>query len=298
MAPLVARVILAVGITGLLSTFWQYLQLDQYVQVPLLKSSSGGIGHDILSKSHISRRVVAVADLHGDLEHAHNVLRMAGLIDNKEIPNWIGGHSVLVSTGDIVDRGDDTIKLYEMFQRLRQQAVQTGGAVMNCLGNHEMMNALGDWRYVTPGDEETFGGHKARREAMSTTGWIGKEWLANFSITHSIPLLESSHVPDTLPKTYKIPSASFVHGGIHPSWAALGIDHINQVGQSLLFKALSHTSNEGWLPPDVTQEEMQFYGEGGPLWNRHYATADEVAACEEAKQARSSLGVRHMIMGQ
>lgn len=151
---------------------------------------------------------------------------------------------------------------------------------------------------MTPGDEETFGGQKARREAMSTTGWIGREWLANYSITHTIPLLEASHLPETLAKSYSIPSASFVHGGIHPSWAALGIEHINRVGQSLLYKALQNTSPDAWLPPDATQEEMQFYGEGGPLWNRHYATADEHAACQEAKQARASLGVRHMVMGQ
>jgi hypothetical protein len=133
---------------------------------------------------------------------------------------------------------------------------------------------------------------------MSTTGWIGREWLANYSISHTIPLLEASHLPGSLAKSYTVPSASFVHGGIHPSWAALGIEHINRVGQSLLYKALQITSPDAWLPPDATQEELLFYGEGGPLWNRHYATADEHAACEEAKQVRASLGVRHMVMGQ
>lgn len=132
---------------------------------------------------------------------------------------------------------------------------------------------------------------------MSTTGWIGQEWLGNFSITHTIPLLEASHLPKTLARSYDVPMASFVHGGIHPSWAALGIEHINRVGQSLLVKALSESSPNGWIPSDATREEAQFYGEGGPLWNRHYATSDETAACLEAKEARKSLGVRHMVMG-
>lgn len=302
MGPLAARLLPLVAAFGLFITFWQQRNVQDWLQLPQYRSSSSSSSDGLVDLesgfSHISRRVVAVADLHGDLEHAHNVLRMAGLIDNQDVPNWIGGHNVLVSTGDIVDRGDDTIELYEMFQRLRVQAEHAGGIVYNCIGNHEMMNALGDWRYVTPGDIDTFGGKEARRAVMSTTGWIGKEWLANYSITHTIPLLEASHLPESLVKSYAIPLANFVHGGIHPSWAVLGVTHINRIGQSLLYKALNHTSPGGWLPPDVTQEEMQFYGEGGPLWNRHYATSDEDSVCEQAKEARDSLFVRHMVMGQ
>jgi hypothetical protein len=133
---------------------------------------------------------------------------------------------------------------------------------------------------------------------MSDSGWIGQEWLGNYSITHSIPLLVDHHIPESLKKAYTVPMASFVHGGIHPSWAALGVSHINQVGRSLLFKALSNKDPNGWLPPDVSQEEMQFYGESGPLWNRHYATADEKSVCDEAELARSHLSVRHLVMGQ
>lgn len=77
-------------------------------------------------------------------QHAHNVLRMASLISSSG--HWIGGHDVLVSTGDIVDRGDDTIELYRLFDRLRKEASEVGGEVRNLLGNHEIMNALGDWR--------------------------------------------------------------------------------------------------------------------------------------------------------
>jgi hypothetical protein len=44
--------------------------------------------------------------------------------------------------------------------------------------DHEIMNAIGDWRYVTPDDIKTFGGSRARQEALSSDGWLGKEWLA------------------------------------------------------------------------------------------------------------------------
>lgn len=48
------------------------------------------------------RRIVAVGDLHGDLNNALDVLQMSNLIDENE--EWVGGTDILVQTGDIVDR--------------------------------------------------------------------------------------------------------------------------------------------------------------------------------------------------
>lgn len=301
MMPFTHRILALIAAIGLVVTFWQGPAVSTWLAYhsSSLKSLSSQqfFGSNSINDAVIQRRVVAVADLHGDLEHAHNVLRMAHLIDNDEVPNWIGGHDVLVSTGDIVDRGDDTIALYQMFQRLRQQARSQGGDVLNCIGNHEMMNALMDWRYVTPGDLKSFGGAKARRHIMSTDGWIGQDWSANFSISHTIELLSPSHLPQALSKAYSVPRASFVHGGIHPKWAALGLTHINQVGHSLLLKALSNPRPQGWLPDRTTKEETEFYGEHGPLWYRGYALDEESSVCNEADKARLDLGVRHLVMG-
>lgn len=312
MMPFTMRILTLIALVGLGLTFWhQYavITMGQNGESGLAATLDGtlspmrafqrifGVSSDT-SSSTVRRRVVAVADLHGDLEHAHNVLRMAGLVDQANVPNWIGGHDILVSTGDIVDRGDDTIALYQMFQRLRVQARQSGGDVLNCIGNHEMMNALMDWRYVTPGDMDSFGGAKARRLAMSREGWIGQDWMANYSISHTIALLPPALVPDILQDVYSVPRASFVHGGIHPHWASLGLTHINEAGHGLLRKALSTARPHNWLPDDATEEEIEFYGENGPLWYRGYALNDERSVCAEADEARHHLAVRHLIMGQ
>lgn len=55
---------------------------------------------------------------------------------------------LLSATNLILYRGDDTIKLFAWMDRLRGQALATGGTVLTHLGNHEWMNAIGDWRYV------------------------------------------------------------------------------------------------------------------------------------------------------
>ena len=47
-----------------------------------------------------------------------------------------------------LSRGDDTIKLYMWMDKLRDQAKAVGGTVLSHLGNHEWMNAIGDWRSV------------------------------------------------------------------------------------------------------------------------------------------------------
>ncbi|KAK0546137.1 hypothetical protein OC845_004751 [Tilletia horrida] len=259
----------------------------------------------------IHRRLVAVADLHGDYEHALNVLEMANLIDARPesrladgSPLWIGGHDVLVSTGDIVDRGTDTIKLYKMFTSLRAQASAQDppGQVVNLLGNHEIMNALQDWRYVTAPDLDTFGGAKARRHAMSADGWIGKEWLEWYNITASLDLLPA----EFLPEGYEIPRASFVHGGITPQYASGGdrtrvhgaIEAINTVGKSFLRKALEDPNPSGHLPPGTTAAERQLYSADGPLWYRGYALdASDDEVCKRAEAASHALGVDYLVMG-
>jgi len=46
-------------------------------------------------------------------------------------------------------RGDDTIALFSLIEQLREQASAVGGNVLSHLGNHEWMNAIGDWRYMS-----------------------------------------------------------------------------------------------------------------------------------------------------
>ncbi|KAK4704052.1 hypothetical protein P7C70_g2160, partial [Phenoliferia sp. Uapishka_3] len=170
------------------------------------------------------KRVIVVGDIHGDLSHATRLLRTVGLLNLKS--EWVGGEAILVQTGDIVDRGRDTIALYRLMDNLRAQAVKTGGAVVSLLGNHELMNAFGDWRYVTKEDIATvsqffarpfsdsnahststsqFGGEAQRREALRE-GWIGQTWRTNYSITARVPLSQGF---TSLPRSLTPPIPSY-----------------------------------------------------------------------------------------
>ena len=83
-------------------------------------------------------------ELISDIDNAKRVMRNAKLIDDYN--NWIGGSDILVQTGDIVDRGTHAGGIYRLMRKLRGQAASVGGQVVSVLGNHEIMNAIGDWR--------------------------------------------------------------------------------------------------------------------------------------------------------
>src|SRR5689334_1922490 len=52
--------------------------------------------------------VVAVGDIHGAFDNFVAILRSAQVIDNRN--KWIGRRTVLVQTGDVLDRGPDSRK--------------------------------------------------------------------------------------------------------------------------------------------------------------------------------------------
>lgn len=93
------------------------------------------------------RRIVALGDLHGDSLHMRLLLHAAGVVDF-ETGAWIGGDTLLVQTGDVVDRGPDGKEIYEMLELWAQKAPERGGRVVRLLGNHDAMNLCSDFRCV------------------------------------------------------------------------------------------------------------------------------------------------------
>lgn len=93
-------------------------------------------------------RVVAIGDVHGSDDGFLAILRAAGLID--EAGHWSGGMATLVQTGDVTDRGAGVKRVLDLVRALVEEAPKAGGRVVPVLGNHEVMNLLGELRDVTP----------------------------------------------------------------------------------------------------------------------------------------------------
>ena len=83
------------------------------------------------------RRVVAIGDLHSDYLQAVRNFVMARLID-PHTHTWNAANTVLVITGDIVDRGNDTRKLYKLLRNMTHTATRYNSEVHVTLGIYLM----------------------------------------------------------------------------------------------------------------------------------------------------------------
>jgi hypothetical protein len=219
-------------------------------------------------------RVVAVGDIHGDVEALAEVLRMAGLIDAQG--KWIGGKAHLVQTGDIADRAPRTREAYELLMRLEREALAAGGRIHVLLGNHEVMNMLGDLRYLTPEELASYAdqsptpdapgsprGLAGHRVAFSAEGRYGR-WLRR------------------RPAVLRIDGTLFMHGGLQPSVPAKTLTELNRWVRQDLFP--------GNPPGGGTHPQ-------GPLWFRGYAKDADAQWSQPLDQVLSRFGARRMVMG-
>ena len=99
-----------------------------------------------------SESVFAMSDIHGNFEAAVGLLEKAGLIDSSQ--KWSGGRNTFVQTGDYMDRGPEVRRVLDFLMELEDDA--PSNQVIILLGNHEMMNIVGDLRYVTAPDYASF----------------------------------------------------------------------------------------------------------------------------------------------
>ena len=95
-------------------------------------------------------RVVAVGDVHASYDNLVSVLTMARLLDRSG--HWAGGKGVFVQVGDVLDRGVEARPVLDLLMRLEKEARPAGGRVIVLLGNHDVMNILGDLSAVQPAE--------------------------------------------------------------------------------------------------------------------------------------------------
>lgn len=204
------------------------------------------------AKAEHADAVVAIGDVHGDFDDLVALLQHAGLIDKQN--HWAGGKAVFVQVGDLIDRGPKPRQVMDLIMALEKEAPQAGGRVLPLLGNHEMMNLMGDLRYVTPENYASFADSNSEQRQKSGfqeyTKWRnnhGKllvelpqpmeiteaEWMAR----HPAGFIE--HAEAFGPKgTYgrwlrehaalaQVDDVIFLHGGIDPSLAHLKLDTVN-----------------------------------------------------------------------
>ena len=293
-------------------------------------------------------RVVAIADVHGAYEAMVETLGNAGIVD--ETLSWSGGEAHLVIVGDVLDRGPESRAVMDLLMQLEAESETAGGKVHVLIGNHEAMNLVGDLRYVSRAeyaafaDEETADererwftawaarnaneggddsalradfderfpvGFFAHRRAFSSTGKYGA-WLLS------------------KPLVVVINGTAFVHGGLSPMIAEIGLDGVNGrlVGEmreyvqqaERLFESgqLLPTDSfydhpqilAAYMPSPATPQETltaieavvqlnesDIHANDGPLWYRGNVACSRVVESNRLATSLAAIGANRVVIG-
>ena len=197
------------------------------------------------------KRIIVIGDIHGDFDILIQCLLKAKVI-NKNL-KWIGNKTHVVQLGDILDAGGrgtefntqplEELKIYEYLNNLNKEAKLSGGYVHYLIGNHELMNLAGDFRYV----------HKSHLINMQIRTKLFKPggYIANMLACHSHGVL-------------KINKWFFCHAGLLPEHVTKNsISDINKLVRDVL-RGKKNMSSLSEI------EESMLFSKDSFFWNRFY----------------------------
>ena len=197
--------------------------------------------------------VVVIGEVQGASNTVTSLLKHLQLIDGDA--HWSGGASVLVQTGDLMDKGENIRETLDLFMRLQEEAEAAGGRVVVLMGNHEALNVLGELRDVNYMTYQTFANSDSekrqieyyeqyvawrthRAKATSSTFAADDNFKTEWLAAHPLGWVEymESMRPEgvygkwlrTLPVAVVIDDALFVHAGISPDMNGTTVEQMNQ----------------------------------------------------------------------
>jgi hypothetical protein len=147
------------------ASVWVSPQRRSIFVVLALFSAMVAWAEPVKDKAESPESIVAIGDVHGDFDDFVAILHRTGLTDPQN--HWTGGKTTFVQLGDLLDRGPKPREGMDLMMALEKEAPQAGGRVVGLLGNHEVMNIMGDLRYVTPLNYASYAGSnsEARQKA-------------------------------------------------------------------------------------------------------------------------------------
>ena len=226
-------------------------------------------------------KIIAFGDIHGDLNAFKNCLRKANLINLQD--RWIGGITHVVQVGDILDRKpraednsdeDSEFIIISFILKLQIESFLNGGGYHPVIGNHELMNIMGIFDYVSNMGMRHFNTFNERKEYFRQGGDFCKYLACGWN-----PVI-------------KINNCLFCHGGLSRSISnKYSIKEINEMMRSRLY------SNKFSLN-DINFQNL-FIGEKSILWNRDYSNNEEEnpRILQDVKHVLEKYGCKYMIIG-
>lgn len=267
-------------------------------------------------------KVIAIADVHNDFDDFVAILRRTGLIDAQN--HWSGGKTTFVQDGDLLDRGPKPREVLDLMMALEKEASAASGRVISLLGNHELMNIMGDLRYVVPDNYREFADNNSadcQKAAYNEfVDWRGKhaalitelahpmevteaEWMAR----HPLGFIEHREAFSAKGKygewlrghdgIAEIDGVLFLHGGIAPPLAGNKVDPMNKRIREEIknFDALrQYLQNDKLILPFFTLQEINavLQAELALEAKSHASAGERQAKIQEFLKQGEWLGVR------
>src|ERR1035438_6304988 len=228
-------------------------ELNVGISILLLLALAGSAwARPVKAPAKLPETIVAIADVHGDFDDFVAILQRTGLINQQN--HWTGGKTTFVQCGDLLDRGAKPREVMDLVVAVQNESGQAGVQVVSLLGNHEMMNIMGDLRYVTPVNYASYADSNSEKRQKAAYAEFVKWSSSHASLLAELPqpmeLTEAEwmarHPAGFIeqreafgPKgqyggwlrkhaaVVEIGGSIFLHGGIHPDLAKLKIDAMN-----------------------------------------------------------------------
>jgi hypothetical protein len=237
------------------------------------------ISEDIIFEYEHSNRIVIIGDIHGDIRRFKDILIDAKII-NKNI-EWIAEpkNTIVVQMGDQVDsvNRDPSLEEWEVLQDiemiyftdlLNKIALSKGGRVISLIGNHELMNIIGNFSYVS---QNSLNNNYKRHELFKPGGTL-------------------SAILSQRPLVVKIGKLLFCHAGLTLEHLKIltknkkDISYINTIWKNFI-------KNNAILIEDKEIFENIILNMDGMLWTRDLNNAEDLITLKE------QLGCIYMFVG-
>lgn len=241
------------------------------------------INEDIIYEyecKHENNRIVIIGDIHGDIRRFKDILIHAKVI-NKNI-EWIAEpkNTIVVQMGDQVDsiNRDPTLEEWEVLpdvemiyftNLLNKIALSKGGRVISLIGNHELMNIIGNYSYVS--QKSLNNDNSKRHDLFKPNGAL-------------------SAILSQRPIVVKIGKLLFCHAGLTLEHLKIlikynkDISYINSIWKNFI-------KNNAILIEDKEIFETIILGNDGILWTRDLNDTDDLV------KLLDSVGCIYMFVG-
>jgi hypothetical protein len=256
-------------------------------------------------------RVLAIGDLHGNFAGFKRILREAGILDKSG--HWKAKDTHLVQLGDILGRGGEPGKIFNLLKRMEAEAPRCGSRVHVLLGNHEAMSMSGMLVYNTleefqdlagqdlldgpeePKDADVADKRSAERRPVldpklgKRLDMLGcKEFRAALSPHGKVGSWLVGH-----DSAVSINGSLFVHGGLNRGYGLMPLETLNDRVRN----ALSDDGHDdGEKRPPAAGRDIVLKRDG-PQWNREFTLKASDDRKRELDEVLRYHGCERMVVG-